>query len=174
MTPLPADAAESLYSTARRTADCTVLDKARAGEGEWSRWRCAGPSGAFAFISEDDQRTAIAYGKPGLTHEWQRFAGFNSVGKTIEWRQEGDAAPFAAIQRWSVSGAAVARRQILIVSTVADAGEQSCMVGLIDASANPGTNRLARRTADEKVRGFRCDRDRPRYHGNHAGAPAAL
>lgn len=171
--PRTAQAADSVYSTVERKSDCTVLDKAAMGEGEWIRWRCPGPSGNFVFISEDDLRTSVAYGKPGLVNEWQSFTDFNHVGETIEWRRMDDLRPYAAIQRWFVSHGSADPRQVLVISTVAAAGEQSCMVGLVDASANRDANRLARRVADEKARRFRCARDEPKYYGDHAQAPPA-
>lgn len=175
--PSPADSVHSAYTSLDLERGCTVLDRTPPGEpGSWLRMVCQGFRGYPIFYSEGDLRVSLHYGFPDADEgrsAWESFASFNHVGSTVEWRwraTETSDRPFAAIHRWYVySGTAdggTDQREVLVVSRVAQPdGGRACVVGYVDAGANPGANELAREVADEMARDFQCGKDEPRYHG---------
>jgi hypothetical protein len=62
--------------------------------------------------------------------------------------------------------------QVLVVSKVAGKDGQGCVVGYVDALANPKANSLAREIADTRAKGFVCGRDEAQYHGTRGPAAA--
>jgi hypothetical protein len=170
-----ADAAVSSAYTDYDTKKC--FHKAGHGPEDYGEWRCRGLGGMAVLVSAGDQRMTMSFG-PHARDEpaaGQTLPGFNDVSKArIEWRLArgaGGAQPFAAIVRWSTShlddgpGAlAVARPKtingkVLVVTRLGPRGV--CHVGYVDALANRDADTLARKIADEHVRAFRCDTDKP-------------
>ncbi|NDW06889.1 hypothetical protein [Jiella pacifica] len=159
----PAGAAgiDSAYTKLKLDA-CAVLKEYEEGGGV--DLKCDGYKKIPVFVSEGDLRTVVAFGKD--SRNGGTFGPFNSPGETVEWRLSGGE-PFAAILRFHVdpgdgSGKTVS---VLGIYTIGGKGRESCPVGYVDASVNANANVLARRVADEDVRGFACGTDRPRYHG---------
>ena len=107
---------------------------------------------------------------------------FNQTNDTVEWRLSGGR-PFATILRWFIENSnpdtgapdEAHRGQVLVVSRVAQPGEGgACVVGYVDALANPNANEMARNVADTLAADFTCMSDTPVYHGQRgplAGDP---
>lgn len=171
LTPLSARAApDSAYSTlAWNTACTTIAQPAPDDPGAWAVLRCQGLTGVPVIVTDSDGRMSVWYGQGGEQRSvWASFAAFNEVHDTIEWRgiPGSGQGPYAAIHRWFVDDGVGGRRQVLVISTVAMApGQLSCPAGYVDANANGNANVLARQVADRVAPGFRCGRDRARYHG---------
>jgi len=153
--------------TSTKEKDCRTAEKSKPKEEmPWVAQTCKGIGGFVVRIFDADERQTLAFGKtlkaaakePAAS---ESFGPFNHVGDTLEWRMR-DGKPFATIMRWFVADnddqAADGRpkdKPILVVSRLAPA----CHVALIDASANPDANELARQAADEKVATFTCGKD---------------
>jgi hypothetical protein len=167
---LSAQEVDSLYSSHDWARDCERVgqpappDEAAMG----ARIVCPGPDGMRVMLADSDLRISMDYGRAARFGPWESFAAFSDVTTTIEWRRrmiEGRMRPFATIHRWTV-GPNEAARELLVVSTVAhNAGEESCMVGLVDATATDGANAVARELADRRAAQFTCGTDRPRAYG---------
>lgn len=164
-----ADRVDSVYSTLDWDA-CAVLDAPATGEsGDWVSLRCDGIAGYQVHVTDSDQRMSLDYTAHRGSGPWESFSGFNHVHDVIEWRRQqgpdGRRAPFATIHRWFV-GPTDHQRQMLVVQTVAERpGQESCMVGYIDATATPDANVVARRVADRHARGFVCGNAEVRAFG---------
>lgn len=155
---------DSVYSPLEWDA-CTVVDAPAEGEpGAWAHLRCPGIEGYDVIVRDDDQRMTLDYTANGAAGPWESFPAFNHVHDVVEWRRQqwpdGRRTPFATIHRWFVGpsgGPSGQTRQMLVVQTVARRpGQESCMVGVIDATATPDANTLARQVADRHARGFVC------------------
>lgn len=167
---LSAQEVDSLYSSHDWARDCERVgpsappDEAAMG----ARIVCPGPDGMRVMLADSDLRISMDYGRAARFGPWESFAAFSDVSTTIEWRRrmiDGRMRPFATIHRWTV-GPDEAARELLVVSTVARAlGEESCIVGLVDAAATDGANAVARELADRKAGRFTCGADRPRAYG---------
>ena len=107
-----------------------------------------------------------------INDEWESFGQFNRTGDTVEWLLR-NGVPYAAILRWYIensNGEGVAdtsvEGQVLVISTVADHDNPvSCVVGYVDARANPSANAQAREIADQFAMTFRCGIDQAEFHG---------
>jgi hypothetical protein len=171
--PVQAGAQEvrSLYTTHDWQTDCTAPDTDRPADeaGMGGRLVCPGPAGLSLMLAEGDARVSMDYGSTRRFGPWESFTSFNSVHETVEWRQHGTGGAArigATIQRWFV-GPDPDPREILVISSVArGAGDESCMVGIVDASPTAGANALARAVADARADGFRCGEDRVRAYGD--------
>ena len=153
--------------TSTKEKDCRTAEKSKPKEEmPWVAQTCKGIGGFVVRIFDADERQTLSFGKtlkaaakePAAS---ESFGPFNHVGDTLEWRMR-DGKPFATIMRWFVADnddqAADGRpkdKPILVVSRLAPA----CHVALIDASANPDANELARQAADEKAATFTCGKD---------------
>jgi len=155
---------ESAYSKLDWQGGCRIVEKAPADEGNWVRLICSGYGNAPVLVDEGDDRVSLDYGAVAGPGQWESFGAFNRVNETIEWRLDGGR-PFATIHRWFVDDGNGDERQVLVVSTVSEAGEPSCMAGFVDANANPSANLIARGLADMGARNFRCGIDRPSWVG---------
>ena len=90
----------------------------------------------------------------------QTFSPFNNINDTLEWRTvKGAAAPFAIIQRWTISDSANTDRNgrplpvgLMVVTRLSPV----CHVAYIDVKANTDPNVLARQAADQSARTFDC------------------
>ncbi|WP_084860412.1 hypothetical protein [Salibaculum halophilum] len=162
---------DSVYTSYDWAEDCRTLDQDvppdAAGMG--FRMVCPGPDGMYVMLTDGDARISMDYGSTPDFGPWESFASFSSVHDTVEWRRhETDGTPriVATIHRWFV-GPDPDPREILIVSTAAGgAAEESCMVGVVDASRTAGANTVARKVADARAPGFRCGQDRVRAYGD--------
>jgi hypothetical protein len=164
--PLAAEEFESHYSSAA-VASCRTIDKAKPGDGEWHMWACNGSAGLTILRSAADLRETVSIGrsvaaarKEPAASAW--FGPFNLAHDTIEWRSvRGAKAPFAIIQRWTVSDSENIDSKgrptphgLLIVTRLPPG--PVCHVAYIDVKANRDPNTLARQAADARARQFRC------------------
>ena len=171
---------ESHYTSVAADA-CRTIDEAKPGEGEWHIWSCKGHGGLVVVRAEADLREIISVGQSveaareePAAKTW--FGPFNVAGDTIEWRRvSGAKAPFAIIQRWTVSDSenvdsdgAPKPFELLIVTRLPPG--PVCHVALVDARENADHNALARTAADELARGFRCGTDQVRVVGKRGRA----
>jgi hypothetical protein len=171
---------ESHY-TSVAVDSCRTVDEAKPGEGEWHIWSCKGLAGLVVVRAEADLREIVSVGptveaarEEPAAKTW--FGPFNLAGDTIEWRRvSGAKAPFAIVQRWTVSDSenpdtdgAPKPFEIMIVTRLPPG--PVCHVALVDARENPDHNALARRAADEIARGFRCDTDQVKVIGKRGRA----
>jgi hypothetical protein len=169
--------AQGTYASAYTTIDfekgCTVVSE--NDEGASIAMRCKGLDNHPVNYAEGDLRAAVTFGEQPAGYEapWQSFGPWNRINKTIEWRLKGDQ-PVATILRWFIdnidpeTGSADPKREgnVLVVSRLAGLdGKPGCMVGLVDARANPHANDIARRIADTEAEDFDCAADKPEYHG---------
>ncbi|MAS06351.1 MAG: hypothetical protein CL534_16940 [Ahrensia sp.] len=146
---------------------------------------CAGHRGYGILFAESDLRQSVFFGYVGPWYAdgaWESFGPFNQTNDTVEWRLSGGR-PFATILRWFIENSnpdtgapdEAHRGQVLVVSRVAQPGEGgACVVGYVDALANPNANEMARDIADTLAVDFTCMSDTPVYHGQRgplAGDP---
>jgi hypothetical protein len=163
---------------------CKKLSNYEAG----GRMKCAGYKNYPVYFSEDDLRQSLRYGpaaKDLIEESFESFSQFNNVNLTIEWRLDSQGKPFAAIQRWFTdnpdpnTGASSPKNagQVLVISRVAQPDDGlSCVVGYVDALANPDANDLARKLADDNAADFACGYTEPMWDGAKgpkAGTPVS-
>ena len=162
----------SVYQKIDFEADCNAEEIA---DGFGLELRCSVMQDYVSIFSDEDARFATWFGlRDGFKRSsYATFQQFNDVNDIVEWRIYNEE-PVATILRWFVvhpnkhSNSKHRRdREILVVSKVAtDASTASCWVGLIDASATPDANELARKVADNVVPMFDCDTEDAKYFGN--------
>jgi hypothetical protein len=140
---------------------------------------CPGKSGLVVVINEDDLRQAVSVGpnraaaaKEPAAETW--FAPFNSTANTVEWRAV-DGRPFAIIQRWLIADnndpdktGSPTSKPMLAVTRLPPG--PVCHVAYIDGQANRNANELARQTADEFARNFKCGKDEVKVIGERGRA----
>jgi hypothetical protein len=177
---LAAENFESHYSSIA-VESCRTVDEAKPGEGEWHIWSCRGRAGLVVVRAEADLREIVSVGRTvesareePAAKTW--FGPFNIAGDKIEWRSvKGTIAPFAIIQRWTVSDSenpgndGTPKPYALLIVTRLPPGPV-CHVALVDAKENPDHNVLARQAADETARGFRCGSDQIKVVGKRGRA----
>lgn len=174
---LSAAAAESVY-TKIDFDRCINLSSYEAG----GSLHCAGHNGYGVLFKQGDLRQAVQFGHVERDDIFESFQPFNRANETIEWRLGSNGAPYATILRWFIENtdnngafSPATTGEVLVVSRVGQPGKaQSCVVGYVDAKANPGANDLARRIADTMTADFTCGTDSPVYHGTRgplAGEP---
>lgn len=140
---------------------------------DYGTWTCPGYAGIPVVLSAGDQRMQVSFG-PRASREVaasETLPPFNDVYKgTIEWRlapgKNDKPAPYATILRWNYKTSPDDRKasgRVLVVTRLNPGGV--CHVGYVDARANPDANEIARKLADEKARGFVCEKDKPEWHG---------
>ncbi len=141
---------ESAYTDLNEKT-CKTVDSAAPGEGEWVVQSCKGWKGETVWLSEDDLRVTVSYGRAGRDEmAWgQGFPFFNNVGKgKLEWRVR-DGKAVATILRWTMAHPdGDGRNADVLVVTQLGAG-QTCHVAYVDAGANKNANALARAEADK-------------------------
>lgn len=168
-------AAQSVGSKYTSTApkDCRQIGKPSELDGSTTRV-CKGKAGLVVLIAEDDLREVVSVGrnrkaaaKEPAAKVW--FAPFNSSETTVEWRTAA-AKPFAMIQRWHIADGTDPDKQgrpntraMLIVTRLPPG--PVCHVAYVDAIANPNSNELARKAADDFARGFTCGKDKVKLVG---------
>lgn len=158
---------DSIYTSYDWQADCRHVDAGPAdADDTLARLVCPGPDGMLLMLADDDGRISLDYAASQEFGPWESFQRFNDVYHRVEWRRQplnGKMTPFATIHRWFVEPE---QREILVVNTVARlAGQESCMVGYIDADKTPDANRLARQLADRLARDFACGHTPSRAFG---------
>jgi len=162
---------------------CKKLSSSEAGV----RMECAGYKSYPVYFAEDDLRQSLRYGPAArdlIENSFESFSQFNNINMTIEWRLDDTGKPIAAIQRWFTdnpdpnSGVSSPKTagQVLVVSRVAQQDDGlSCVVGYVDALANPNGNDLARKLADDNAIDFACGYTEPMWVGTKgpkAGTPS--
>ena len=142
---------------------CQTIDKPTQPEEPWIVLGCKGYRNDPAYdivFHEDDLRGSFSVGKNPREHcaSSFSFSGFNSPGKTIEWRLS-DGKPFATILRWTVSmevdGKPREQQWLAVTKLEAD---NSCPAAYVEA-ALPMANEKAREAADRLLTGFTCGTD---------------
>lgn len=179
-TGLDCAAAQSMGSAYTSTApkDCRQIGKPCELDGSTTRV-CKGKDGLVILIAEDDLREIVSVGRnrkaaaeEPAAKVW--FGPFNSSETTVEWRAAA-AKPFAIIQRWHIADGTDPDKQgrpntkAMLVVTRLPPGPV-CHVAYIDAIANPNSNELARKAADDFARSFRCGKDEVKIIGGHGRA----
>lgn len=170
----PAHANDSAY-TDLDTDHCKALLPEDTESGSVSL-RCRGFKDYAVYFKEGDLRQSILYGFVSDTYvndAFESFEPFNTATRKIEWRLGADGKPAATILRWFLDNidpvtyepSPKLKGQVLVVSKVADGSGQGCVVGYVDALANPEPNALAREIADTRTKDFVCGRDMAAYHG---------
>ena len=164
-----AAAAEEIASAYSRfdLKDCEQVEKPDGFVFEGS-WRCKGYGGTDFLVSGADSRSFVAFGANGGNNcaYSKTFRPFNTALSPIEWRLR-DGKPFAAIERWSVTGADGRAATWLVVSALPD--NDACHVHYV-AGSYPNANEQARRIADEDAEKFDCENDVPTF-STAAGPP---
>ena len=166
----PAAAADSAYTKIDFDVDCRQVEEFELG----GSWVCKGYRGVQIRFSEGDLRQSAFYGDVGSWYEagaFESFSAFNHAGPTVDWRLDGGR-PLAAIRRWFVAsgyddaGNPLPEIQVLVVSRVGQPADgEACVVGYVEATANPDANAIARKVADEEARYFACRYAEPMWHG---------
>jgi hypothetical protein len=135
---------------------------------------CPGKAGLIVVVSQGDLRESVSVGRTREAADKEPaaqviFDPFNSSMPTIEWRAQ-NGKPFAIIQRWSISDQAdtdatgkPTSKQLLIVTRLPPG--PVCHVAYVDVKANPDSNELARKAADENARDFKCGTDKVKVVG---------
>lgn len=177
-------AVSSVYTKLDFETGCIRLSTHEVG----ARFSCSGQGGFGVLFAESDLRQSLFFGYVGSWYgddAWESFGPFNQTNDTVEWRLSGGR-PFATILRWFIENSnpdtgapdEAHRGQVLVVSRVAQPGEGgACVVGYVDALANPNANEMARNVADTLAADFTCMSDTPVYHGQRgplAGDPVRV
>jgi hypothetical protein len=177
ISPASAQTFSSSY-TSSAPKDCRTIGKPSHLDGGTTRV-CPGKSGLVVLISEDDLRETVSVGrnhmvaaKESASEAW--FGPFNSTAHTVEWRAV-DGKPFAIIQRWLIADNAdpdkngrPTAKPMLAVTRLPPG--PVCHVAYIDGQANRNPNELARATADEFARDFKCGKDEVKVIGERGRA----
>lgn len=181
LTPAAARANDSSY-TNLDTDHCKTLSPEDVEGGSISL-QCKGLVDYAVYFKEGDLRQSILYGHAAQAYidgVFESFEPFNHTGRKIEWRLGPDGKPRATILRWFLENIDPAtgepspkvKGQVLVVSKVAGQDGMGCVVGYVDALANPEPNTLARQIADTKADGFVCGTDKADFHGNRGPTAA--
>jgi hypothetical protein len=177
ISPANAQTFSSSY-TSTAPKDCRPVGKPSKLDGSTTQV-CPGKSGLVVLISEDDLRETVSVGpnrmaaaKEPAAEAW--FAPFNSAAHTVEWRAV-DGQPFAIIQRWLIADndapdktGSPTTKPMLAVTRLPPG--PVCHVAYIDGQANPNSNELARKAADEFARDFKCGKDEVKVIGERGRA----
>ena len=165
-------AAQSFGSSYTSTAekDCRIENTGQVS----SASVCPGKAGLIVLLTEDDLRQAVSVGRNRKAAEnepaaHEGFGPFNSANATVEWRVV-DGKPFAIIQRWLLAdndapdkGGRPTDKGLLVVTRLPPGAV--CHVAYVDVAANPNSNELARKAADEGARDFKCGKDEVQFVG---------
>ncbi len=169
----------SAYSKLDLGKDCTF----HQSDDQGGSAKCKGFGDYPVHFAEGDLRQMVEYGFiTAQDRGWMSFSEWNRINDTIEWRLDAKR-PVATIARWFIeniddTGSAnkALEGQVLVISKVGQPGEfDACVVGYVDAKANPNANVIARQVADTLAARFRCGEDRPVFHGTRgplSGTPS--
>lgn len=144
---------------------------------------CRGYRDYDVHFAEGDLRQSVFYGpldKKLQEQAFESFEPFNHIGTKIEWRLDGSGKPFATILRWFVENVGpegvpteASTGQVLVVSRVAQQADGlGCVVGYVDALANPNANELARKFADDEAKDFACGYQEATWKGKRGDKAA--
>lgn len=158
-TPAPIESAYSTIDVYTAKKSCRKLGGGNArDDAEGEVWRCPGVAGVEVYLLYQDARDFLSYGRRGK-RETNVFGAGGPIGgirETLEWRGRKDAKgalqPFATIARMAFENRNVDRADwwsLLIVTRLAPALKDSCVIGYVDARANSDANEIARRVADQ-------------------------
>lgn len=168
---------DSVYTGFDRDRCATLSEGVEGEPDDHLTLLCPGYQGYPVIYKEGDERQSAYFGhlSPAILEGGnETFGAFNHVGKTVEWRVDRSGKPYAAILRFYVDNMNEAtgmpddahRGEVLVVSKVGQPGDlKGCVIGYVDALANPDANRIARALADGKARTFRCGWQKPDFHG---------
>jgi len=179
--PVAAHANDSTY-TDLDTDHCKTLSE-EDSEGGGISLQCKGFKDYPVYFKEGDLRQSILYGpasNASIEGIFESFEPFNHTARKIEWRLGPDGKPTATILRWFIENIDPAtgepspkvKGQVLVVSKVAGQDGMGCVVGYVDALANPEPNVMARQIADTKAENFACGTDKADFHGNRGSTAA--
>ena len=175
ISPANAQTFSSSY-TSTAPKDCRTIGKPKDVS---TKQVCPGKSGLVVLISEDDLRQTVSVGPDHVAAAKEpaaetSFAPFNSTAPTVEWRAV-DGKPFAIIQRWLIAdnndldkAGTPTSKPVLAVTRLPPG--PVCHVAYIDGQANRNANELARQTADEFARDFKCGKDDVKVVGEKGAA----
>ena len=158
----------SVYSEVSRTRCPNDFNKplSQLGEHQAITYSCPGRGGYAVDVAYLGAAVRVAIRRSGEKGgKAQLGAGFD-VGDRIEWRgasRERGFDPGAAILRLKNREAKNKLGEVLGIVRIEDG--KACAAAFIDASANPGAQELARRTADEVAAGPGCSSVTPHVVG---------
>jgi len=170
-------ATESAYTDVDLDHCQTLAEPAEDEPGDFISLKCKGYKDYPLYFKEGDLRQSVYFGyldKEIVEGAAETFAPFNHIGKKAEWRLDDNGKPFAAILRFHIENSNPdtgmpdknLAGQVLVVSRVGQPDNmRGCVVGYVDALANPDPNTLARDLADEKAKSFVCGKDNPAFSG---------
>lgn len=164
----PPDAAhavefDSAYTRFQLEDDCTALPYLD----DLSIFECEGYQGRKFYVQPHEHSESMGYGpsidQPELIGNIP--VNFSVVNDVLEWRLKADGnggwIPIATIMRYKGSepdrNGQMRPKEVLVVTKLGSAGEPSCHVAHINASAIGGANILAREAADTLALGFNCN-----------------
>lgn len=110
-------------------------------------------------LNEYPHRHELRVAPPGQGSKAATLGFLSGLGPRIEWRGplSGTAvSPRALIVRIGAADIGDERAALLAIMRVSP--EAVCLLGVVDARANPDANGVARREADRLAEGFDCDR----------------
>ena len=180
-------AATSAYTDIDLEKCKTISEPSDDDTGDFVMMECKGYRDYIVLFKEGDlrQSTYFGYLDPKIIDEaFESFGRFNHIGAKVEWRLDAGGRPFAAILRYYIENPDEAtgvpdkahEGQVLVISRVGRPDDKrGCVVGYIDALANPDANEMARKVADEMVTGFQCGVKTPEFigvKGEKAGTPS--
>jgi hypothetical protein len=168
----PAEIISTYTSTAKK--DCKVIPPSKDDPDPGFDHVCPGMAGLVVYNVEGDLREVVSVGRTRAAAQKEPaakafFGPFSSTTNTIEWRHPKGGAPFAIIQRWHLADNddpgpdnRPRTKQMLVVTRLPPG--PVCHTAFVDVKANPNANELARQAA-EKVRDFKCGKDKVRVEG---------
>ena len=183
-----AAAAESAYTEVDLNHCETISKPADVEAGDFVSLKCKGYGTYPLYFKEGDVRQTVFFGPIAadiLDGGFETFGPFNHIGRKVEWRLDAAGKPYAAILRFHIENPDPATGmpdkahagQVLVISRVAQPNDpRGCVVGYVDALANPEPNILARKVADEQASSFACGKDKAIFHGvrgDKAGDPTS-
>ncbi|WP_312365277.1 hypothetical protein [Ensifer sp.] len=176
----PVIANDSVYVDVSRDKCRTIAEE----PGIYALMSCPGYRDYPVHLKEIDVRQSVSFGHIGkdyLEGAFESFIPFNHAGTVVEWRVAEGGLAVATILRWTIENAdpktaeavPALEGQVLVVSKVAEKSDgKGCVVGYVDALANPDPNAIARTVADEVAPSFRCGVDQPAFHGKRGDKAA--
>ena len=118
---------------------------------------CSGPAGIpVKLIGEPDAAT-LRIGRAPV-EEPLGIGSFYEPSEKIEWLDDGDGRPSAAIVRYRVGKSVGALNESRLVVYRLEATGKSCVMGVV---REPGANAKARALVERTAAGFRCGSSRP-------------
>jgi hypothetical protein len=152
----PAAKAASSYTT-HDYERCSLVSKDDA----FQDYACQGYAGIPLKYHSEEDGSAVEFGSEGGLDHTPLGEGFLFAGKTMEWRGEPNALPYAAILRYDVGPAIGGPFHPELMILRLEGKRRSCHAATVDAG-EPDANARARLLADRYVATFHCRRDKPR------------